>query len=462
MNPGSIRRMQDRNHSVVEARKRVPRVALTMWLTAALLVATVATPAIAMAATVAIQNPIHGEHYQAPFSGPLVVDFTGANPDTYTLTVSGSSYNWASSYVYDGENHSFLETFSPISEPGSYTAVIEDSAATQMASVTFTVLGIDDATITSPDQGQRFFGAYSGGVSVHWSSIADPSDSYAVVIRKNGSNYKTCNYSGTNREGTTTHCSLDVGAGHYVARAVNSWGEVLDDVSFDVVPRLALTDVSVTPTTFYPLIRDDFRDSTTIRFRTNTSSHNRVKVKKSGRTLKRVDLGSQPGGSHRWSWNGKNRAGRKVDPGYYTLQVIANVSGQVEKTNRTVRVNTRVVRKNFSKSKSGTDYRSRGKRLNCNFRHNSGDVLLTCLYGVAWVDYGFDLSPGRLRHTVGGPVIDGGGFRYSRGIVRCHARTDAARRANKLTMRFISNGSHGWSQCWVASVRVRYHYFYRQ
>jgi hypothetical protein len=31
-----------------------------------------------------------------------------------------------------------------------------------------------------------------------------------------------------------------------------------------------------------------------------------------------------------------------------------------------------------------------------------------------------------------------------------------------LITRFISNGSHGWSQCWVVSATVKYHYFYRQ
>ena len=411
-----------------------------------------------------IQNPTEGSYHHAPYSGPLTVDFTGATPDTYTLMVSGSNYSWASSHVYDGVNNSFSQTFTPISKPGSYSAVIEDSAHTQIALLTFTVYGDDDATITAPDEGQTFFAPYSGGVSTHWSSIGDPSDSYTTIIRKNGSYLKECYYfSGQHLEGTTTHCSLDVGTGRYVVRVVNdSRGDLLDEVSFEVVPRLALTDVRVSPQTFYPLIRDDFKDRTTIRFRTNKSSRNRILVKRDGHTVKRLDLGSQGSGSHQWSWNGRNGAGRKVEPGYYKLQVISSSSGETKKVDRTVRVNTRVMRKNFFKSKSGTDYRSRGKRLNCNFDRNSGEILLTCLYGVAWVDYGFNLSPGRLRHIVGGPVVDGGGFRYSGGIVRCHAKTDSARRGSRVTMRFISNGSHGWSQCWVASARVRYHYFYRQ
>jgi hypothetical protein len=210
------------------------------------------------------------------------------------------------------------------------------------------------------------------------------------------------------------------------------------------------------------VVRDGFRDNTTVRFRTNKDSRNRVHVIKGGRTLKRVELGNQSGGSHQWTWNGKDGAGRKVKPGYYKLQVIASASGETKKVARTVKAHTRVLRKNFSKSKRGTAYRSRGKRGNCNFDRYDGEALLTCLYGVAWTDYNFQMSPGSLRHIVRGPVVHGGSFSYRNGLVRCHAATDAARRGRTLITRFLSNGSNGWSQCWVASARVKYHYFYRQ
>ena len=251
--------------------------------------------------------------------------------------------------------------------------------------------------------------------------------------------------------------------GQYSTRVLNhTENDLLDQLSFNVAPRLTLTDVRVAPATFYPLVRDGFRDTTTIRFRTNKSSRNRVKIMRAGRTIKRVDLGTQSGGSHQWKWNGRDGGGRKVKPGYYKLQVIASASGETKKVSRTVKAHTRVLRKNFSKSKRGTAYRSRGKRGNCNFDHFDGETLLTCLFGVAWVDYAFQMSPGSLRHIVRGPVVHGGGFRYSNGLVRCRPATDATRRNRTLIMRFLSNGSNGWSQCWVARARVKYHYFYRQ
>jgi FlgD Ig-like domain len=444
------------------ARNQVSGVALALWLVAALLLATIATPGTAMAADVTIQSPLAGGKYQSLYTGPFAVDFTGATPDTYTLTVSGANYSWEMDHVYDGENHSFSQPFDPIGEPGDYTAVVEDSSETEIASVAFRVLGTDDATITSPNQGQTFQAPFSGNVSVNWSSISDPDDNYRVEI-DNGFTHKQCQYDGADLEDTTTHCSLSSArAGHYDAWVFNGTGEDLDHVSFNVDPRLTLTDVRVGPSTFYPLVRDGFRDTTTVRFRTNKDSRNRVHIMKGSRTLKRVELGNQSRGSHQWTWNGKDGAGRKVEPGFYKLQVIASASGETKKVARTVKAHTRVLRKNFSKSKRGTAFRSRGKRGNCNFDGLDGEALLTCLFGVAWTDYAFKMSPGSLRHIVRGPVVHGGGFRYRNGIVRCHAATDAKRRGRTLMMRFLSNGSNGWSQCWVVSARVKYHYLYQQ
>jgi hypothetical protein len=444
-------------------RKQVSGVALTLWLVIAILIATIVTPGTAIAADVAIQSPLAGGKHPAPYSGPLTVDFTGATPDTYTLTVSGANYSWVADHVYDGENHSFSQPFHPIGEPGDYTAVVEDSSETEIASVAFSVLGTDNAAITSPNQGQTFLAPFAGNIAVNWSSISDPDDTYRVDIERNGFPYKSCPYDGAGLEDTTTHCSLSsVGVGQYDASVFNGTGEELDHVSFNVVPRLTLTDVRVGPSTFYPLVRDGFRDTTTVRFRTNKDSRNRVHVIKGNRTLKRVELANQSAGSHQWTWNGKDGAERKVKPGYYKLQVIASASGETKKVARTVKAHTRVLRKNFSQSKRGTAFRSRGKRGNCNFDRYDGEALLTCLYGVAWTDYAFKMSPGSLRHIVRGPVVTGVGFRYRNGLVRCRPATDAARRGKTLITRFLSNGSNGWSQCWVVSARIKYHYFYRQ
>ncbi|MGH2775081.1 MAG: FlgD immunoglobulin-like domain containing protein [Actinomycetota bacterium] len=432
---------------------------------AVVLVAAGTVPGVASAAGVMIQSPVQDEEYAAPYEGPLTVDFTGATPDTYTLTVSGAdNIVLNEQHVYDGTNHTFSQELLPITEPGSYEALVVNPSGTEMAKATFSVR-IDDATIVSPDNGKTFFAPFSRNISVKWSSIAHPDGIYQVKIERNGFPLKTlgCHYPGADLEGTTTQCPLSLQrVGKYDARVSDPSNGQLDHVAFQVVPRLRLSDVRVGPATFFPLVRDGFRDTTTIRFRTNKRSHNRIKVMRAGRTIKRVDLGNQSGSSHQWKWNGRNGAGRKVKPGYYKLQVIASALGETKKVSRRVKAHTRVLRKNFSKSKRGTDYRSRGKRGNCNFLRSDGEALLTCLFGVAWVDYAFQMSPGSLRHIVRGPVVDGAGFSYRHGIVRCHAASAAARRGNTLITRFISNGSNGWSQCRVVRARVRYHYFYRQ
>jgi hypothetical protein len=448
--------------SVTQTRRTAS--ALVVALVVALLAAAAVVPPKATAAEVTIQNPVEGEEYPAPYTGPLTVDFTGAPIDTYTLRVSGSGYTWEVSHTYDGTNNSFSQAFPAITSAGTYSAAVTDSAQSELAAVSFTV-AVDDATIVSPSQGQTFFAPFSGPISVRWDSIADPSDSYRVDIRRNGSLVDRCNYSGTGLEARTTSCWTSIGEGIYDVDVWNAGGgAALDHVSVKVIRHLRLTDVSARPATFYPLIRDGYRDTTSVRFLTNKTARGRIRVisRSTGRTVKRVDLGFQLGGQHAWKWNGRNDAGKKVEPGYYRVEVIASSSGETRTVARTVRAHTRVLRKYFTKSKRGTGYQSRGKIENCNFGHIGGELLLTCLYGIAWADYAFGMSPGSLRHIVRGPVIDGAGFRYRHGEVRCHPRSAAKRRGRKVLLRFISNGSNGWSQCLVVDARIKYHYFFRQ
>ena len=428
----------------------------------ALIIAATA-PSLARAAAVTIQNPLHGTEHEAPYGGPLTVDFTGAAPDTYTLSVTGPDYVWEAEHIYAGDNHSFSEPFTDIIEPGSYLALVEDSTGTEIATATFYVLGLDNAEIVSPNNGQTFLGTMSGNISVAWSSVANPLHTYQVDVERNGSLTKSCEYVGSAIEETTTHCSVSLGLGQYDALVFNSSKDVLlHAISFNVAPHLRLSDVRVGPATFFPLVRDGFRDTTTISFRTNKASRNSVHVMRGSRTIRRVELGNQARGPHKWTWNGKDRDGRKVAPGDYRLQVTSKAGGETRKAGDRVEVDTRVLRKNFSKTRRGTDFRSRGKRGNCNFDSSAGEALLTCLFGVAWTDYAFKMTPGSLRHIVRGPIPHGANFRYRNGLVRCHAANDAARRGRTLITRFISNGSMGWSQCWVVSATVKYHYFYRQ
>ncbi|HWN10385.1 MAG TPA: FlgD immunoglobulin-like domain containing protein [Pyrinomonadaceae bacterium] len=442
--------------------ERVAKAGFVVSLVVALITAAT-VPSMARAVAVTIQNPLHGAEYEAPYGGPLTVDFTGAAQETYDLSVNGPGYIWEAEHIYTGDNPSFSQQFPDILEPGSYLALVEDSSGNDIATATFTVLGLDDAEIVSPNSGQTFLGTMSGDISVAWSSIANPNHTYRVDIERNGSLQERCEYLGGAIDGTTTHCPVSLGVGQYEALVLNSSTDaLLDDISFNVAPRLRLSDVRVGPAKFFPLVRDGFKDTTKISFRTNKASRNSVEVMRGSRTIRRIDLGNQVGGPHGWTWNGKDRDGRKVAPGSYKLQVTTKAQGETKKAGGRVEVDTRVLRRNFSKSRRGTDFRSRGKRGNCNFDSNAGEALLTCLFGVAWTDYAFQMSPGSLRHIVRGPIVHGAGFRYRNGLVRCHPANDAARRGRTLLTRFISNGSNGWSQCWVVSATVRYHYFYRQ
>ena len=49
---------------------------------------------------------------------------------------------------------------------------------------------------------------------------------------------------------------------------------------------------------------------------------------KDGKTVKTIDLGSQPKGNASFVWDGTNAAGEKVDPGTYTFKASAQIDGK--------------------------------------------------------------------------------------------------------------------------------------
>jgi hypothetical protein len=89
---------------------------------------------------------------------------------------------------------------------------------------------------------------------------------------------------------------------------------------------LAFDTVTVAPATFYPLVDDGYRDTTTVTYRLNQEADVDVKVTTAAGSLVRSDHLGRQSGSRSWAWDGKRSDGGNVRPGDYfiTLKAIRN------------------------------------------------------------------------------------------------------------------------------------------
>jgi len=83
--------------------------------------------------------------------------------------------------------------------------------------------------------------------------------------------------------------------------------------------------VGVSPSPFYPIEHDGYRDTATITFTTNTTARDTIHIRgPGGRVIRSVALGALTAHSqHSWSWDGRNNAGESQSPGTYQVQIRA-------------------------------------------------------------------------------------------------------------------------------------------
>ena len=80
---------------------------------------------------------------------------------------------------------------------------------------------------------------------------------------------------------------------------------------------------SVSPRVFDPLVRDGFRDAALFSFHTSQRGTARILIRtRGGRIVRTVQLGDVKSGAHTWRWYGRNRAGRTLARGRYTIVLV--------------------------------------------------------------------------------------------------------------------------------------------
>jgi FlgD Ig-like domain len=133
---------------------------------------------------------------------------------------------------------------------------------------------------------------------------------------------------------------------------VHRGSTLLRSRTFTIKPLLVKI-TSIKPNPFFPLVRDDDRDTTNVRFHLEASSNPTiVRIYRAdgqggccGSRVRRANLEDQAIGDRMYEWNGRRDDGRKVRPGKYFVRVTATKESFPEDVTRTSRpVGVRVKR----------------------------------------------------------------------------------------------------------------------
>lgn len=105
-------------------------------------------------------------------------------------------------------------------------------------------------------------------------------------------------------------------------------GYSLDSSYFTVAAAPRLTSPTVSPSTFFPVVRDGYRDSAAFNFRSNvTLARVDYEVRNSRYdVVTRHRTGTRYAGAVKWSWNGRNANGVVQPTGTYTIKATALTS----------------------------------------------------------------------------------------------------------------------------------------
>ncbi|HSE72791.1 MAG TPA: FlgD immunoglobulin-like domain containing protein [Nocardioidaceae bacterium] len=200
-----------------------------------------------------------------------------------------------------------------------------------------------------------------------------------------------------------TDCTINIehyyGAG-YASRTIH--------VNAPPPPKMNVSESSVSPATFYPRVRDGYKDATRISYRLNQRANVTATVRNSnGARVRTTSIGWQTGGYRAWSWNGRNDSGSAVRTGTYSVTIAAtNRVGSKDSVARSVKVATGYTSKRVTRSRWGDDGRP-ATSGNCTVRRDDyeGAAYLDCWGGnYAQMTYSFRIpsNASNVRWNVAG------------------------------------------------------------
>jgi hypothetical protein len=240
-----------------------------------------------------------------------------------------------------------------------------------------------------------------------------------------------------------------------------SGGSVLTSTTFTVLPPL-VSGLSATPSPFYPLVHDGYKDTTKIGFSlsadTSTTTVTAYRADTFGRCcgdlILTEDLGPLPQGKRGWSWDGAGE-GTPAKKGKYFVKVRATDLDGLSMTSRAqkVAITKGTIRLTATKEKAGRAFARVGKVEisrrggNCVVSRNvpPGGTQILCANARVTVSWKWALKPGERIESVSF-VLDGG-------IYGCHKS-----KGRSGSQSFLRVWSPPTSSCSVLTARIKYSY----
>lgn len=239
-------------------------------------------------------------------------------------------------------------------------------------------------------------------------------------------------------------------------------GSVITDTPFTVLPPL-VSALTATPSPFYPLVQDGYKDRSRIGFSlasdtTDTVIHvfaDDAYGRCCGPEIRTQDLGPRPSGDHLWAWDGTKDDASLAPRGTYFVKVEATDTNAVMTTSRAqkVEITKGTVRLTSTKQKNGSAYARVGDvqltaiggscRVAKDPTIHSVDVL--CANAAVSITWAWGLKPGER--------IESASFAIEGGYYGCRKRVEHTKTTS--TLRVLTPPT---STCSVTTARITYSY----
>ena len=239
-------------------------------------------------------------------------------------------------------------------------------------------------------------------------------------------------------------------------------GPVITSESFTLLPKLVFAP-SASPSPFYPLIEDGFKDSTEIGFSLAADTAGTiihvleadVYGRCCGAEIRTADLGPLPEGEHGWVWDGTNGDAAAAAEGRYFAKVQATDTDAVSMTSKAVPVEiaTGMIRRMATKEKVGSAFAGVADEQptaiggDCLVSRDAdlGTAHVLCANAAISIFWKWQLAPGERIESVG--------FEIDGGYYGCHARRDHT--SSRSILRVSAPPT---STCTISTARITYSY----
>jgi hypothetical protein len=233
---------------------------------------------------------------------------------------------------------------------------------------------------------------------------------------------------------------------------------VIAGTAFTPLPRL-ISDVTATPSPFYPVVLDGYRDRTTVGFTvaaaTVATTARVFRADADGRCcgtpVRTEDLGPLAKGTRTWRWDGTRTDGSTVFPGRFFVRIQATDASATTAMSPAARVEvaTGTIRRTASRSKDGrafaaaTDERKTAIGGDCLVKRSGSEARVLCANAEISLVWRWALDRGE-RIESASFAIDGGSY-------GCHRVTSHTTETSTLRVHAPPT-----STCTIRTARIVY------